>query len=113
VLPLGQSSDSCRGPDEIQRFWKGLEETFEELRREPKEFVDAGDHVATRLCYYGRGRESGIEIEEEHHHRVTTFRAGRMVRVSYYTEWSEALEAVRTGGSGRPERFASVRCAGP
>jgi ketosteroid isomerase-like protein len=21
VLPAGQSSDSCRGPDEVRRFW--------------------------------------------------------------------------------------------
>ena len=56
VLPARQSSDSCRGPDEVKRFWEGLDETFEELRLEPQEFVDAGDHVATRLRYYGRGK---------------------------------------------------------
>ena len=49
VLPPRQSSDSCRGPDEVKRFWEGLDETFEELRLEPQEFVDAGDRVATRL----------------------------------------------------------------
>jgi ketosteroid isomerase-like protein len=26
VLPALQRSDSCRGPDEIRRFWEGLEE---------------------------------------------------------------------------------------
>jgi len=93
VLPARQSSDSCRGPDEIKRFWKGLDETFEELTLEPQEFVDAGDHVATKLRYYGRGKESGIEIEGDLYHQVASFRAGRMVRIEYFGEWSEALEA--------------------
>ena len=94
VLPERQSSDSCRGPDEIRRFWEGLDETFEELRLDPQEFVDAGDQVATRLRYYGRGKRSGIEIEEVMYHQVATFRAGSLVRMEYFGEWSEALEAV-------------------
>jgi ketosteroid isomerase-like protein len=97
VLPARQSSDSCRGPDEVKRFWKELDETFEELRLEPQEFVDAGDHVATRLRHYGRGKESGIVIAEELYHQVATFRAGRMVRIEYFAEWSEALEAAGVG----------------
>ena len=94
VLPARQSFDSCQGPDEIKRFWKGLDETFEELRLEPQEFVDAGDRVATRLRHHGRGRRSGLEINEAMYHQVATFRAGRMVRIEYFGEWSEALEAV-------------------
>jgi ketosteroid isomerase-like protein len=93
VLPARQRSDSCRGPDEVIRFFRGLDETFEELRLEPQEFVDAGDHVATRLRFYGRGKGSGVEVEEEMYHQVATFRAGRMVRMEYFAEWSEALEA--------------------
>jgi hypothetical protein len=65
VLPPGQSSDSCRGPEEIKRFWEGLDETFEELR-------------------------------QEMYHQVTTFEAGRMVRITYFTDWSQALDALRT-----------------
>jgi ketosteroid isomerase-like protein len=93
VLPARQSSDSCRGPDEVKRFWKGLDDTFDELRLEPLEILDSGDHVATRLRYYGRGKASGAEIEEEMYHQVATFRAGRIVRMEYFGEWSEALEA--------------------
>jgi ketosteroid isomerase-like protein len=93
ILPAGQSSDSCRGLDEVRRFWAGLDETFEELRLEPQEFIDAGDHVATRLRFYGLGKLSGIAIEEEMYHQVTTFRDGTMVRIEYFGEWSEALTA--------------------
>jgi ketosteroid isomerase-like protein len=97
VLPALQRSDSCRGPDEVKRFWEGLDETFEELRLDPQESVDAGDRVAVRLRYYGRGKESGVEIETEMYHQVTTFRDGTMVRIEYFTSWAEALEAAGLG----------------
>jgi ketosteroid isomerase-like protein len=93
VLPPLQKSDSCRGPDEVKRFWRGLDETFEELRLDPQESVDAGDRVAIRLRYYGRGKGSGAEIEGELYHQVATFRDGMMVRIEYFTDWPAALEA--------------------
>lgn len=97
VLPALQRSDSCRGPDEVKRFWKGLDETFEELRLDPQETVDAGDRVAIRLRYHGRGKGSGVEIEAELYHQVTTFRDGNMVRIEYFTDWPSALEAAGLG----------------
>ncbi|HEX8857293.1 MAG TPA: nuclear transport factor 2 family protein [Thermoleophilaceae bacterium] len=96
VLPERQRSDSCRGPDEIKRFWEGLDDTFDELRLEPQEFRDAGDHVATRLRYYSRAK-SGVELETELYHQVATFRDGTIVRMEYFAEWSEALEAAGLG----------------
>jgi ketosteroid isomerase-like protein len=93
VLPARQRSDSCRGPEEVKRFWEGLDETFEDLTLHPQEFIDAGDRVATRLRHSGRGKESGIEIDEELYHQVATFRDGRIVRLEYFAEWVEALDA--------------------
>jgi ketosteroid isomerase-like protein len=93
VLPPLQRSDSCRGPEEIKRFWHGLDETFDELRLDPQESVDAGDRVATRLRFYGRGKGSGAELDTEMYHQVTTFRDGTIVRIEYFTTWGDALEA--------------------
>jgi ketosteroid isomerase-like protein len=93
VLPARQSADSCQGPEEIKRFWRGLDDTFEELRLDPQEFVDAGDRVATRLRYYALGKGSGMELEMPLYHQVATFRDGRMVRIEYFAEWDEALQA--------------------
>jgi ketosteroid isomerase-like protein len=31
--------------------------------------------------------------DEELYHQVVTFRDGRMVRIEYFAEWAEALEA--------------------
>jgi len=93
VLPELQASDSGKGPDEIRRFFEGLDETFDELRLDPQEFVDAGDRVAVRLRHYGRGKGSGVELDTELYHQVTTFRDGSMVRIEYFTTWPAALEA--------------------
>jgi hypothetical protein len=95
VLPERQSSDSCCGPEEVRRFWDGLDQIFEELRLEPQEWVDVGDRVATRLLYYGLGKGSGVEFEGELYHQVTTFRGPTMVRIEYFSSWPEALSAAR------------------
>jgi ketosteroid isomerase-like protein len=98
VLPPEMDSDSGQGPDEVKAFWYGLDETFEVLQLRPQEFVDAGDHVATRLRHYGRGKGSGVEIDEELYHQVATFRTGKIVRLEYFSRWSDALEAAGVQG---------------
>jgi ketosteroid isomerase-like protein len=93
VLPAQQQSDSGRGPDAAIRFFNEIDETMEELTLKPQEFIDAGDHVATRLRHQGRGKRSGIEIDEELYHQVATFREGKIVRMEYFADWDEALAA--------------------
>ena len=94
LLPALQRSDSCKGPDEIRRFWEGLDETFDELRLDPQEFVDAGHLVGVRLRYHGRGKGSGLELDTEMYHQLTSFRDGWMVRFDYFESWPEVLEAI-------------------
>ena len=93
VLPDHQRSDSAIGTPGILRFWEGLDETFDVLQLRPQEYVDAGDCVATRLRHAVRGKGSGLEMENELYHQVTTFRNGTIVRIEYVTTWTEALEA--------------------
>jgi ketosteroid isomerase-like protein len=93
VLPAHQAADSGVGHFQIRRFWEGLDEHFDELRLEPQEYVDGGDRVAVRLLYYALGKGSGIGLESEMYHQVTTFRDGVMVRIEYLDSWPAALEA--------------------
>jgi len=93
VLPARQAWDSCKGCDQVIRFFEGLDETFDQLQLVPQEYLDGGDRVATRLRHRGRGKESGAEIDTELYHQVATFRGGKMVRIEYFDDWSEALEA--------------------
>jgi ketosteroid isomerase-like protein len=97
VLPERQSADSCVGPARIRKFWEQIDEHMEELQLVPQEYVDAGDRVATRLRHRGRGKGSGVELDQELYHQVITFREGRMVRIEYFAEWDEALAAVGIG----------------
>ena len=92
VLPEHQSSDSGVGPYQIRRFWEGIDDTFDELQLRPQEYVDGGDRVAVRLRHYGRSK-SGVEMDTELYHQITTFRDGVMVRIEYVTSWEQALEA--------------------
>lgn len=92
VLPDHQSSDSGVGPYQIRRFWEGIDDTFDELQLRPQEYVDGGDRVAVRLRHYGRSK-SGVEMDTELYHQITTFRDGVMVRIEYVTSWEQALEA--------------------
>jgi ketosteroid isomerase-like protein len=93
VLPDQQRSDSAIGVRGIIRFWEGLDETFDELRLQPQEYVDAGDCVATRLRHFARGKGSGLELDNELYHQVATFRDGTIVRMEYVASWPEALRA--------------------
>lgn len=95
VLPASQDFDSCIGPRQVIRFWEGIDETFDELQLLPQEYVDAGDRVAVRLRHYGRGKGSGIELDNELYHQVTTFEDGVMVRIEYVATWQEALDLAR------------------
>jgi ketosteroid isomerase-like protein len=97
ILPERQSADNAHGPAEVIHFWDGLDETFDDLQLDIQEHVDAGELIATRLRYFGRGKGSGLEIETEMYHQVATFRDGWMVRLEYFGSWPEALEATGTG----------------
>jgi ketosteroid isomerase-like protein len=99
VLPAMQGFDSCIGPDQVKEFWYGLEDTFDEFRLDAQEFVDAGDRVAVRLRYYGRGKGSGAVLDTEMYHQVATFEDGTIVRLEYFSDWDQALEAA---GAPRP-----------
>jgi ketosteroid isomerase-like protein len=93
VLPSHQSADSGRGTEHVLRFFEGLEETFDDVQLLPQEYIDGGDRVATRLRHYAKGKGSGVMLDQELYHQVTTFRDGKIVRIEYFTDWNAALEA--------------------
>lgn len=65
--------------------------TWESLRFEPPELIDAGEHIVVPWTMYARGRD-GIEVPS----RVTwvwTVRDGAIVRACMYQEREHAFEA--------------------
>jgi ketosteroid isomerase-like protein len=78
--------------DQMRRFWSEFAESWESVRIEPHEFIEAGEHVVVPLTMHTRGRD-GIELQA----RITwtwTILDGDLVRLCMYQDRQEAIEAV-------------------
>ena len=76
----------------FRRLQEEVKEVWEEFRLEPEKLVEAGDRVVALVRAVGRGRQSGLEIDD----RVAvtfTFRDGKVARVRADPDRSEALKA--------------------
>jgi ketosteroid isomerase-like protein len=80
------------GHDGLRRFFKERNAIWGEIEDEPKELIDAGDHVVSADTERGRGRRSGVEVEMTQY-AVWTLRSGKVVRVVWFPTRAEALEA--------------------
>ena len=72
------------------RDWLGI---FESMEVSVEEWIDAGDHVIAIMHVSGRGRQSGVPVENREAH-VWTVRSGKMTRLRIYPSRAQALEAV-------------------
>ena len=79
--------------DQWRQLIEDFSRTFESVRHEAREFIDAGEHILVSLTAYTRGRD-GVEATA-HGSYVWTIRDGAVVRVCFYQEDQrhEALEA--------------------
>lgn len=81
------------GMEGMRAMLADRDEVWEEFRTEPDEFVDAGDRVVVIGRWAGKGKGSGIEVQQPVAH-VFTLRGGRVVRWELgYTDRGKALEA--------------------
>ena len=96
VWAVGQELPA-RGPEAVREVWKRWDSEWEELETVAEELIDAGDKVVVAMRYRGRGRGSGVEVNDRQF-EVHTFRQGRCVRKVDYRERSEALEAAGLRG---------------
>jgi ketosteroid isomerase-like protein len=83
---------TARGPDGIEAAWRRWYEAFEDVRFEWGEVADAGDDVIVTYRTYGRGRGSGVVVDQA----ITllwTLRAGRVVHIRAYPDRANALKA--------------------
>jgi len=66
---------------------------WDDYRVDVEELIDFGEHVLARTLHHGRGKGSGVEVEQRIF-QVWTLRDGKVARARmYYTE-AEAIEAV-------------------
>jgi uncharacterized protein len=80
------------GLDQLRGFLVEFAESWESVRVEPHEFIEAGDLVVVPWTTHARGRD-GIEVVSRPTF-VWTIRDGAIERLSMYQEREEALEAL-------------------
>jgi ketosteroid isomerase-like protein len=80
------------GHEGVLRSVRASQATFEGLDLVPEEFIDAGDRVVVVFRLQGRGRESGVPVDERLAH-LWTIRDGKAVRMEVHSSRDEALRA--------------------
>ncbi len=86
-------SGTYRGHDGVAKLFSEWLESFDDLRFDPEEFIDAGDDVVAVLRLRGRIRGSGEEVQMAETH-LWTMRDGKGVECREYPTKAEALKAV-------------------
>ena len=89
-------STAYTGPLGFREFVDTWTESFASERIDADEILDAGEHVLVMVHHSGRGKISGIEVDQRFA-MVWTLRDGRAVRMEMYPTREEALEAMSLG----------------
>jgi ketosteroid isomerase-like protein len=91
VWEVGQELPA-RGPAAVREMWARWNDEWELLDMTGEELIDAGDKVLVAMRYQGRGRLSGVAIDQRVF-EVHSFRDGRCIRKVDFESRAEALEA--------------------
>ncbi|MGA8805580.1 MAG: nuclear transport factor 2 family protein [Solirubrobacterales bacterium] len=81
------------GHEGVRTFWRTWFAAWETVDFQYEEFIDAGDQVLCILSQRMRGRTSGVELEWSSYAQVWTIREGKVIRVEFFANREEALEA--------------------
>lgn len=81
---------ACRGRDNVMEFFRRWAGTFQDWDYEAEELIDAGDSVVVRIHQWGRGKGSGIAVEDWFW-QVWTLRDGRAIRATHFRDKADAL----------------------
>ena len=93
VVEMGVLEGTFRGREGFKRFIEGQVALFEDLRCDPKEFIDAGDQIVVPMCLSGKARSTGLPLEYHAIH-VWSLRGEKAIRLRLYESRARALEAV-------------------
>jgi ketosteroid isomerase-like protein len=70
-------------------------DVFGALQAEPERFIDADDRVVVFFRWHGHGKGSGLSLDRfGEQASVFTMRNGKAIRVEWYIDRAEALDAV-------------------
>lgn len=89
----GPGRGTYHGHEGLRRFFRDWHEAWESIDYDYDELIDTGgDKVVAVVTRRGRGRASGVEVEQRFG-LVWTVREGKVVRVAWFPTREEALEA--------------------
>jgi uncharacterized protein len=92
-LEIAGVYEDHRNPNPRLRTWLS---GWQDWRIEAEDFLEVGDHVIVLTRYRGKGRGSGVEVDQEGAH-VFRIRDGRVVRLEIFADRQRAIDSV--GGS--------------
>jgi ketosteroid isomerase-like protein len=94
----GSPTLSYRGPEGFIAGWREWLSPWESYRIDAEEFIDAGDEVVVLARVQARTRRGGVEMGHAPA-AVWTVRDGRISKIEFYFERSQALEVPRRRGA--------------
>ncbi len=100
VVPpeLSAEPDSYDGHDGVRRYFDSFHEIVDDLRFDAEELVEvAPNAVAGRGLITGSGRHSGIPVEMRLP-LLIRLRDGKLIEMSPYEDWDEAVAAGKSAG---------------
>jgi ketosteroid isomerase-like protein len=81
-----------RGIEKMAETWFGFLQAYSDLSLEATDYFEAeGGIVVTRQLFFGKGRASGIPIDEIMGGCIFELRDGKVVRFAGYTNLDDAL----------------------
>jgi ketosteroid isomerase-like protein len=93
--PEAPDPQTYKGREGARKALAASDETFEEFTMEPVDLIAVGDaHVVVVLRMFGRGRGSGVPVEEEIAH-LWTVDNGKAVAMQVYSDPQDALRDAR------------------
>ena len=90
-----------RGPRAFRAALQSLHESFEYSSLEVEQMIERGDEVVVVARIVGRGKVSGVPIDQRFGY-VWTTRNGRIVRFEWFVNADEALRAAGVEADGVP-----------
>jgi ketosteroid isomerase-like protein len=96
-LALPDSPSRYLGPAGVREFFRRWVGTFDEWGYDVGELTGAGPTVVAHIRQWGRGKGSGVTVEQEFW-CVWTVRGGRIARCTNHLTKADAVDAARHSG---------------
>ena len=95
VAPEHPAATTHRGFDAVREYHEDWRNTLRDLTIDLRSVAESGDIVVTVCRLRGKGGESGADVEVEIAF-LTTFRAGKAIRVEEFLDPDEALRVLES-----------------